>query len=337
MKALRINAPRCAEIIELPDPQPAADEVLLRVEVVGLCGSDLNTWKGANPLVSEPRIPGHEVAGTVVGLGSGVIDWAIGETALVVPYTACGRCTACAAGRPNCCRDNQTLGVQRDGALCGLLAVPIDKLLRVPGLDHTSLALVEPLSVGFHAAARGRAVTGETVAVIGCGAVGIGAIAGAAARGAQVVAVDIDERKLELARAFGATGLIDARGIDLTAALQALNHDQGPHLSIEAAGQPASFRASVDAACFAGRVVYLGYAREPVAYETKRFVQKELNVLGSRNAMREDFAAAAAWVAADPARARRMVTHTVAFAGAASALAMWEAQPGAVGKILVEV
>lgn len=334
MKALRITAPRHAESVELPDPRPAPGEILLRVDWLGLCGSDLNTWKGANPLVSYPRIPGHEVAGTVLTPSDG---WSPGDRALVVPYTACGRCSACFAGRPNCCRDNQTLGVQRDGALCGLIAVPTGKLLRVPGLDGRELALVEPLSVGFHAAARGRAATGETVAVIGCGAVGIGAIAGAAARGAHVVAIDIDERKLALARVFGAAETIDARGLDLTTALRSLAGGEGPHLSIEAAGQPASFRACVEAACFAGRVVYIGYAREPVSYETKLFVQKELDVLGSRNATRDDFSAAAAWVAADPARASRLVTHSVPFASAADALRLWEAQPGAVGKILVEV
>lgn len=336
MQVMRITAPRAAETIDAPDPVAGPGEVLLRVAWLGLCGSDLSTWRGGNPLVSYPRIPGHEVAGTVVALGDGVAGVSIGEQALVVPYTACGACSACRAKRPNCCRNNQTLGVQRDGALAGLVAVPVAKLMRVPGLDLRTLALVEPLSVGFHAAARARVTAGESVVVIGCGAVGIGAVAGAAARGARVVAVDVDPRKLALARRLGATAVIDGRDGDLTTAMQALDGGEGPAVCIEAAGQPVTFRACVEAAAFAGRVVYIGYAKEPVAYETKRFVQKELDVMGSRNALREDFAAAAAWLAGDPTRADALVSRTVPFTAAAEALRAWDAEPGAVCKILVD-
>lgn len=336
MHAIRITAPRQGGTIELPDPVPAAGEVLLRTAFVGLCGSDLSTWRGVNPLVSYPRIPGHEVAGTVAAVGPGVDGWAIGDQALVIPYTACGVCPACRVGRPNCCRDNRTLGVQREGALGALLAVPTAKLMRVPGLDLRTLALVEPLSVGFHAVARGRVGAGETVAVIGCGAVGVGAVAGAAARGARVVVVDVDERKLALARTLGAAVTVDGRGLDLTAYLQALDDGNGPTVAIEAAGQPASYRACVDAVAFAGRVVYIGYAKEPVAYETKRIVQKELDILGSRNATAADFAAAAAWLAGDPARATALISAVVPLSGAVEALQRWDANPGEVTKILVD-
>jgi 2-desacetyl-2-hydroxyethyl bacteriochlorophyllide A dehydrogenase len=336
MKVLRITAPRHAESIDMPDPVPAAGEVLLRVAWLGLCGSDLSTWRGVNPLAAYPRIPGHEVAGTVVAVGVGVEAPAPGTQVLVIPYTACGGCSACRAGRGNCCRNNQTLDVQRDGACGSLLAVPAAKLMAVPGLSLQELALVEPLSVGFHAAARARIAAGETVAVIGCGAVGIGAVAGASARGARVVAVDVDPRKLELARRMGAADAIDARGGDLQAALQVLDGGEGPAVIIEAAGQAATFRIAVEAAAFAGRVVYIGYAKEPVAYDTKRFVQKELDVMGSRNALREDFAAAAAWLEADHARAGALVTRVHPFAEAAEAFRAWDAEPGAVCKILID-
>lgn len=336
MKTLRITAPRQSDIVERPDPVPGPGEVLVRVGFVGLCGSDLSTWRGLNPLVAYPRIPGHEVSGIVAALGAGVTTARVGEAVLAIPYTACNRCSACAAGRFNCCRNNQTLGVQRDGALGGLLVLPEAKLLRVPGLDAAGLALVEPLSVGFHAAARGRIAAGETAVVIGCGAVGIGAVAGAAARGARVVAVDVDPRKLELATRLGASAAIDSRGIDLKAALSTIDDGQGPPVLIEAVGNPAAFRTCVEAAAFAGRVVYIGYAKEPVAYETKHVVQKELDILGSRNATPADFAAAGAWLATDPARTAALVSRIAPFAEAGAALKAWDADPGAVTKILVD-
>jgi threonine dehydrogenase-like Zn-dependent dehydrogenase len=336
VRCLRITAPRQATVDALDVGAPGPGEVRLRVAWVGLCGSDLSTWRGVNPLVSYPRIPGHEVSGRVDAIGAGVAGWSLGDEALVVPYTACGRCSACRVGRTNTCRSNQTLGVQRHGALAGAIIVPALKLMRVPGLSAQELALVEPLSVGFHAAARGRIASGETVVVIGCGAVGIGAVAGASARGARVVVVDLDPRKLALARRFGAAEAIDGSGIDLAATLAKLDDGEGPAVSIEAVGNPASFRACVDAAAFAGRVVYIGYAKQEVPYDTRRMVQRELDILGSRNALPADFAAAAAWLAADHGRAQALVSRTVPFAQAAEALADWDAEPGAVSKILVD-
>ena len=336
MKTLRITAPRQFEVIEVPDPGPGPGEVQVRVAYIGLCGSDLSTWRGLNPLVSYPRIPGHEMSGIVTAIGSGVTSAKVGEAVLAIPYTACLRCSACAVGRFNCCRNNQTLGVQRDGALGALLILPETKLLRVPGLDLAGLALVEPLSVGFHAAARGRIAAGETAVVIGCGAVGIGAVAGAAARGARVIAVDVDPRKLDLARRLGAAETIDSRSCDLKATLSALDDGQGPPVLIEAVGNPAAFRTCVESAAFAGRVVYIGYAKEPVAYETKYFVQKELDIMGSRNATPADFAAAGAWLALDPSRVSALVSRVVPFAEAGAALAAWDADPGSITKILVD-
>lgn len=336
MLAIRITAPRQGEVCDLPDPVAGPDEVLLRTAFIGLCGSDLGTWRGINPLVSYPRIPGHEIAGTIAGIGTRVSGWGVGDQALVIPYSACGACSACRAGRTNCCRNNQTLGVQREGGLGSLLAVPAAKLMRFPDLDLRTLALVEPLSVGFHAAARGRVVAGETVVVIGCGAVGVGAVAGAAARGARVVVVDVDERKLALARRLGAAETVDGRAVQLTGFLQALDGGEGPPVVIEAAGQPASFRAAVDAVAFAGRVVYIGYAKEPVAYETRRIVQKELDILGSRNATPADFQAAAAWLAEDRQRAAALISGVVPLSGALEALRHWDSAPGEVTKILID-
>ena len=334
MKTFRITAPRSYDIIERTNPTPGPGEVLIRVHYIGLCGSDLSSWRGMNSLVSYPRIPGHEVSGIVAEIGAGVTTAHVGEAVLAIPYTACNACSACAVGRFNCCRNNQTLGVQRDGALGGFVVLPEKKLLRVPDLDLRGLALVEPLSVGFHAAARARVVRGETVVVIGCGAVGIGAVA--AARGAQVIAIDVDPRKLDLAKRLGAAQAIDSRTTDLKEFMSSLDNGQGPAVAIEAVGNPTAFRICVEAAAFAGRVVYIGYAKEPVAYETKFFVQKELDIMGSRNATPADFAAAGTWLAQDPSRVAALISLIVPFSEAGAALAKWDADPGSITKILVD-
>jgi threonine dehydrogenase-like Zn-dependent dehydrogenase len=169
--------------------------------MVGLCGTDLNSYRGKNPLVSYPRIPGHEISAEIVEAGPAVpAQFTPGLAVTLSPYTACARCASCLRQRPNACQFNETLGVQRDGALTELLAVPWQKLLLAPDLTPRELCLVEPLTVGFHAAARGRVTPTDIVAVLGCGAVGLGAVAGAAERGARVIAIDLDPAKLELAR-----------------------------------------------------------------------------------------------------------------------------------------
>src|SRR5262249_5732406 len=147
------------------------------------------------------------------------------------------------------------------------------------------LALVEPLTVGFHAVKRGRVTGDDTVAVIGCGIVGLGAVHAAAQRGARVIAVDIDDEKLSYARQAGAVQGINSAKADLHTELGKFTQGNGPNVVIEAVGTVATFRAAVDEVAFAGRVVYIGYTKRPVEYESQIFVQKELDIMGSRNSL----------------------------------------------------
>jgi threonine dehydrogenase-like Zn-dependent dehydrogenase len=338
MTAFAITAPGQAEFREIPVPVPAADEVLVRVCLVGYCGSDLNTFRGLNPMVSYPRIPGHEISGIIETVGREVPGaWQPGTAVTLSPYTQCGDCAACLRQRPNCCRRNQTLGVQRDGALTEFIAVPWLKLFSSPSLGLRELALVEPLTVGGHAVARGQVEAGDTVCVLGCGAIGLGAIAGAAFRGARVVAVDIDAAKLALATKAGAARTLDSSRCDLHAELQALTDGEGPDVIIEAIGLPATFTAAVEEVSFAGRVVYIGYAKHPVEYQTKVFVQKELDIRGSRNALPADFETVIRLLEARRFPLDEVVTRVYPFRQAGQALADWDAAPAAFTKILIQL
>jgi len=337
MKALQITEPGKSQIAEVPEPSaPSEGEVKLRIERVGYCGSDLSTYRGLNPLVSYPRIPGHEVCGTIEAVGEGVpAEWAVGLRVLALPYTSCGDCAACRAGRPNACQKNQTLGVQREGAMTEWINLPFEKLLTSSKLNSAEMALVEPLTVGFHAVDRGAVTAEDTVAVYGCGAIGLGVIAGAAVRGARVVAIDLDPAKLNLAKACGAKETINAGEQDGHAVLQKLTNGDGPEVMVEAVGSPATFRACVEEVAFAGRVVYIGYAKAPVEYETKYFVMKELDIRGSRNALRKDFEAVIELLERGEFPVDLVITKTVSLEEAPAALAAWAENPGAVTKIQV--
>ncbi|HLX69379.1 MAG TPA: zinc-binding alcohol dehydrogenase family protein [Verrucomicrobiae bacterium] len=339
MKALVISETGKTSYVECPRPKFAPGEVLLRINRVGYCGTDLNTFRGLNPLVSYPRIPGHEIAAVIAEVTAGVPEqFKPGMITTVLPYTTCGKCTSCRSGRVNACRNNQTLGVQRDGAFTEFIAVPWQKLVRSEKLSLTEHALVEPLSVGFHAVERGRVGSADTVLLFGCGMIGLGAISGAALlHGARAIAVDVDDAKLALAKKAGAAETINSKTENLHEKLQELTNGNGPNVAIEAVGLPATFRAAVDEVCFAGRVVYIGYAKEPVSYETKFFVMKELDIVGSRNATMQNFADVITVLESGRYPVKETITRTVPFSEAGAALAEWAADPGRVTKIHVEI
>ncbi len=336
MKALQITGPWQARIVDVPVPEPKPGDVILRIQMVGMCGSDLNTFRGKNPLVTYPRILGHEIAARVE-TSDGPSGLAAGTGVTVSPYTSCGSCCSCFAGRPNACQYNQTFGVQRDGALAEFIAVPRDKIFSAVGLNLQELALVEPLTIGFHAVSRGRVSAEDNVAVFGCGGVGLGAISGAARRGATVIAIDVDDEKLSLAAAAGAKVTVNSSREPLHERLQELTTGRGPNVTIEAIGLPSTFRSAVEETAFCGRVVYIGYAKEPVCYETRLFVLKELDVLGSRNALRGDFQAVIDMLEAREFPVARAISKIVPLAEAGEALREWSAEPSRFRKILIQV
>ena len=333
MKAVSLQRPGHAEVVDVPEPVRRPGELLLQVEMVGLCGTDLNSFRGRNPLVTFPRVIGHEISATV---SEGSANVPAGTRVTVSPYTSCGVCASCLSGKFNACRSNQTLGVQRDGAMTQWISVPEEKIYASP-LSLKELCIVEPLTVGVHAVSRGRVTSQDTVAVFGCGGVGLGSIAGAAFRGARTIAIDVDDAKLNTARAAGATDLIHSLNDNVHERLQEITDGHGPAVIIEAIGLPETFVGAVEEVAFAGRVVYIGYAKQPVTFDTKLFVQKELDVMGSRNALPEDFREVIAMLEAGRFPVDDAVSALVTMDEVPSILEKWSASPASFRKIMVQV
>ncbi|WP_068471783.1 zinc-binding alcohol dehydrogenase family protein [Saccharicrinis aurantiacus] len=338
MKAFKITEKGGCGFFEIEKPTPQDGEVLVQVKKVGYCGSDLSTYRGINPLVSYPRIPGHELSGIVTALGANVPDHIkVGTQAAITPQTACGTCSSCKNNRPNACRYNETLGVQRDGALTEYIAVPWQKLVIDDSLSATKLALLEPLAVGFHASKRGQVKKGDKVVVLGCGVIGIGAIAGSAFREGEVIAVDLVDEKLEKAKVAGATHVINSSKENVQERLQELTDGHGADVIIEAAGNPITYKLAFDEISFTGRIVYIGYTPNPVSYETKFFVLKELDVRGSRGSEKEDFEHVLQAVKSGKIDPEEIVSHTFPFEKSDEAIKLWDADPSTVTKIVIEL
>lgn len=324
MKALRIEAEGVTRFADIPRADLGAGQVRVSVRHIGICGSDLNTFLGLNPLVSLPRIPGHEIGGEIVALGANAPSHLrTGQRVIVLPYTSCGKCASCRKGRVNACRYNRTLGVQQDGGLAEEIVLAADKVIVNETLEPRFLALVEPLSVGFHAAARGRIAKGERVVVLGCGMIGMGAVIGAVARGAEVIAVDPSAEKRALAAQFGASHTIDPVNEDVVARVTAITEDLGADVAIEAVGLPQTFTQVIELAGFAGRVVYVGYAKAPVSYQTQVFNLKELDIMGSRNATRDDFQTVIDYLETIGPKAAQLISKVIPFEDAETALPTW--------------
>jgi threonine dehydrogenase-like Zn-dependent dehydrogenase len=199
------------------------------------------------------------------------------------------------------------------------------------------MALVEPLTIGFHAIDRGRVASDDVVAVLGSGGVGLGAIAAAARRGARVIAVDVDDAKLSLARRAGASDLVNSFASDARSSLLELTRGDGPDVVVEAAGLPETYRLAVDVVAFTGRLVCLGYCAADVPLPARLFVLKELDVVGSRNAAPSDLQSVAAMLAAGVFPREALVSRVVDLEGAGAALAEWSADPAGVTKIHIEL
>ena len=336
MKAIQITSPKNVRMVEVPSPIAGKGEVLLKIIYVGFCGSDMSTFLGKNALAAYPRVPGHEISAVVVSVGEEVPDvFVAGLAVTVVPYTSCGTCSSCRRGRYNACRYNQTLGVQREGAMQEFIVVPWQKIIAEDSLSAKELAMVEPLTVGFHAVDRGRVSKEDFVMVFGCGMIGSGAIIGAATRGATVIAVDIDDQKLQLAQKIGAKYCINSKTESLHEILEKITDGHGPDVVIEAAGNPFTYPAAIEEAAFTARIVCIGYSANEISFPTRLWVQKELDILGSRNATPADFEAVIGYLKSGKFPLDEMITRIIQPDEVEEAFTEWAANPGEVMKILI--
>lgn len=337
MKAVRIVAPMEMGVAEIEKPVLGAGEVLVKIRYVGFCGSDLNTYLGRNPMVRMPVVPGHEVGAVIEEVGEGVpANLAKGMVVTLNPYTNCGHCASCRNGRYNACEHNETLGVQRQGVMCEYAVLPWQKIIPAGDIPVRTCALIEPMSVGFHAVARAGVTDSSYVMVIGCGMVGLGAVMRASLRGAHVIAADIDDEKLALAREAGAAYTVNTMTDDVHAKIQEITGGLGADVVIEAVGSPVTYVMAVNEVGFTGCVTCIGYAKSEVAFQTKLFVQKELDIRGSRNATPADFRAVINCINTGRYPVEKFISRVVKPEQAAEAMKEWSENPGKVFRILVE-
>jgi 2-desacetyl-2-hydroxyethyl bacteriochlorophyllide A dehydrogenase len=268
-------------------PVPAADEVLLRIRRVGICGTDMHIFRGTQPYLSYPRIMGHELAAEVVE-PSGSAEFAVGESVFVMPYLSCGHCSTCAQGKTNCCRNIQVLGVHRDGGLAEYLTVPRQFVLPAKELTLDQIAMIEFLSIGAHAVERGAVRAKERVLISGAGPIGVAALLFARLRGAHVTVLDTREDRLEFCRKV--LGVTDAFIADEHASGKLADLTRGEMFDVvfDATGNRLAMQGGFAYVAHGGRYVLVSIVNGDITFSDPEFHRRETTLLGSRNATIDD-------------------------------------------------
>lgn len=303
----------------MPDPRPAPDGVVIRVEATGLCRSDWHGWAGHDPAITAvPHVPGHELAGTLQQVGDRVTGWTVGQRVTVPFVCACGRCEECVAGDQQVCRRQTQPGFTHWGSFAELVAVEAAdvNLVALPdGMDAVTAAGLGCRVATAHRAVvtQGRVRPGQWVAVFGCGGVGLSAVMVAVAGGARVVAVDVSDEALRLAMDFGAEAVVNPSGTEAVAAVRQLTGG-GAHLTLDALGSPDTCSAAIRSLRRRGRHVQVGLlptvAGDP-ALPMSALIAGELEVVGSHGMPAHDYPEMLALVTAGRLRPDLLVTRRI--------------------------
>jgi L-gulonate 5-dehydrogenase len=337
MVAVAVRAPGILDIFDAPAPAaPLGTDVLVRVERAGICGSDIHILHGTNPFAHYPRIIGHEFAGKVLAVGGDVQDLAPGDRVVVDPVVACGHCYPCRIGRPNVCANLQVLGVHRDGGFRDQLTVPVANCVRVPqGIPFAIAALAEPLAVAANVLSRTGIRAEDTVMIYGAGTVGLTVLQVARLHGARCIVSDIDEARLDRARAFGAAVTLNPRATSIVEAVRNENDGLGPSVVIDGAGLPALLEEACCIASPAGRIGLLGFSPMPCNVSQQEIVRKELTLVGSR-LNRGFIPEVIGWLAEGRLQPETMITQTFAARDARAAFDLIENEPHKTVKVQLD-
>ncbi len=288
MKALLLTEYSKLEMADLPIPQPAPDEVLIRVEACGICGSDVHGYDGSSGRRIPPLVMGHEAAGSIESVGSAVSNFKKGDRVTFDSTIYCGQCEYCRKGLMNLCGHREILGVstpefRRAGAFADFVVVPARVLYALPStVSFEEAAMVEPLSVAVHAVAVSDIAKGSTAMVVGAGMIGLLVLQSLKEAGcSQIIVSDIDDTRLKLARDLGATATINAKTADTVAEIKRLTNGAGVDCALEAVGSTPTIKAAIESVKRGGTVTLIGNIAPTVEIPLQVVVSRQIRLQGS--------------------------------------------------------
>jgi 2-desacetyl-2-hydroxyethyl bacteriochlorophyllide A dehydrogenase len=340
MKTITCQEPLKFEFTEKERPKPTKGEVLVKIRRIGICGTDLHAFQGHQAFFEYPRVLGHELSGEVAEFGPETKKdkLSTGDNVLIVPYLHCGECVACRRGHTNCCANMQVIGVHQDGGMCEYLAVPETHVLKVDNLDLNAMALVECLAIGAHAVRRADIQNGDNTLVIGAGPIGLAAMQFAKAAGANVIALDLNQGRLDFcASDIGVSASVNPTKEDAIEKIKSLTNGEFCTSVIDATGHAGSMMGAVEYCSHSANLVYVGLSKDKISYDHPNIHKRELTIMCSRNATLEDFQHVADCLNDGRAKSTCMITHTCSFEEMIENFPSWTKAETGVIKAMVEL
>ncbi len=303
-----------------PALQPG--KAIIKIKRIGICGTDLHAYEGTQPYFNYPRVLGHELAGELVEV-DGAEGFSPGDLVTIIPYFNCGECVACKAGKPNCCAKISVFGVHEDGGMKEYITVPSSSLVKKEGLTLEQLALAEPLAIGAHGVSRAGVNPGEFVLVMGAGPIGLGVMEFARISGGKVIAMDINEDRLNFCReVLGVDHTINATE-DYKTQIEEITGGSFAEVIIDATGSSRAIHNGFELMAHGGRYVLVGLQKGPIEFNHPEFHKRESTLMSSRNATREDFDTVLTALKEKKMKAESYITHQVAFDQVKQDFASW--------------
>ena len=289
------------------------DHAIIKVKRIGICGTDLHAFEGTQPYFNYPRVLGHELSGELVEFDNAP-GFYINEKVTFIPYFNCGHCIACRMGNTNCCVNMQVCGVHVDGGMTEYLMVPSHTLIHGEGLGFEELALVEPLAIGAHGVRRAAIAPGEYVLVIGAGPIGLGTMEFARIAGAKVIALDVNEGRLNFCRdVIKVDYTVNALSDDVLQQIKDITNGDMPTVVIDATGNLKAINNAFQYMAHGGRYVLIGLQKGEICFSHPEFHKREATLMSSRNATTVDFEQVVRSMKKGLVNPLNYITHRVTF------------------------
>ena len=319
--------------------RPALKEkhAIIKIKRIGVCGTDLHAFEGTQPFFEYPRILGHELAGELVEFDDAP-GFEEGEKVTFIPYFNCGECIACRSGKPNCCTKLKVCGVHADGGMTEYLSVPSYSLIHGGKLGYDELALVEPLAIGAHGVRRAEVKEGEFVLVIGAGPIGLGTMEFVRIAGANVIALDINDFRLQFCKdRLQIPYTINALSPNVTAQLEEITNGDMPTVVIDCTGSLKAINNAFKYMANGARYVLIGLQKGDICFSQPEFHKREGTLMSSRNAMRQDFEQVMDSIKNKKVDPATYITHRVLFKNVKDEFEDWLNPATGVIKAMIEI
>jgi 2-desacetyl-2-hydroxyethyl bacteriochlorophyllide A dehydrogenase len=313
MKTLICKSPGEFDYEERDIPVPRPGEILLKMKMLGICGTDYHAFDGTQPFFEYPRILGHEISATVADAPKGS-RFKNGDLVTVSPYFSCGKCIACRRGKTNCCTDINVFGVHTDGAMQEYISVPSSAIVPGSGLTADELALVEPLAIGVHGVGLAQITENDTVLILGAGPIGLGVILAVRTKGGEIIVSDVNQNRLSFCKdKLGIAHLINPLKTDALTEVRKITGGDMATVIIDCTGNLSAINNAFQFLAHSGKFIMIGLQKGTIQIVHPEFHKREAMLMSSRNALPEDFAEVISSIKEGLIKPLNLVSHRIPF------------------------